>query len=199
MPVAAAYRTLVRHDREEDVTQWRLWRSADRVTREWLRDHTAEVWQRDGATLFRTVLFHDERRGIEFEPADLQMTGAAASWSQQTQLVSPALLRSLRAGKSGWREGVPWREFTGEREGMRWRVRLRMDLMIPMLVEQTTGKQLTRITLLEAYPLTQAPWQPTPYDNYGMLDFADLGDHERDPFVLRAQARMGLGHGHAHD
>jgi hypothetical protein len=52
---------------------------------------------------------------------------------------------------------------------------------------------------VEAHPLAVTPWQPTPSEGYGVLDFADLGDNERDPFVVRVQAHMGVGHGHGHD
>lgn len=197
-PVAAAYRTEIRHGREVNASEWRLWREAESVQREWLQERAGEVWQLDHGTLFHTVLFHDERRGIEFEPADLQMTGTTSSWAQQAEVVSPAVLQALRGGRSGWQRDVPWREYTGDLNGTHWRVRMRTDLMIPLLVEQTDGQQRSRTVLLEVHPLAEAPWQPTAASGYDMLDFADLGDHERDPFVLRAQARMGLAHGHSH-
>jgi hypothetical protein len=36
--------------------------------------------------------------------------------------------------------------------------------------------------------------------DYVVLDYADLGDNERDPFVMRLQAQESGGHlhGHAH-
>lgn len=196
-PVAAAFRTLVVHNGRRETSDWRLWRSADRIEREQLQDRTGEVWQRDGATLFHTVLFHDERRGIEFEPADLQMTGAGAvSWAQQAQVVDSAVLQRLRLTRSAWHRDMPVQDYAGTIDAVQWRVRLRTDLMLPVWIEQRAASRTLRIELLEAHPLAAAPWQPTASTGYGLLDFADLGDHERDPFVLRAQARLGLGHDH---
>ena len=59
------------------------------------------------------------------------------------------------------------------------------------------GKQVIQINKFSA----QAPWQPALSRDYGMLDIADLGDHERDLFVIRLQAaaqvgRVGGAHGY---
>ena len=88
-PVAAEFRTVIRHDNRQETSQWRYWRSANRVQREDLQARTGEVWIRDGATLFHTLVFHEDRRGVEFEPADLQMTGETSSWEQQAKIVNP--------------------------------------------------------------------------------------------------------------
>ncbi len=197
-PVAAQFRTTVIQDGDRATSEWRYWRSENRVQREDLGEKTGDLWQRDGSTLFHTLLFHEDRRGIEFEQADLQITGSATTWEQQAQIVSPDLLEKLKQVKVGWRDAIPYREYAGKVGDVRWRVRMRMDLVLPMLVEQDTAQSSLRIELVEAHALASAPWQPTSSEGYGVLDFADLGDHERDPFVLRVQAHMGVGHGHDH-
>jgi hypothetical protein len=197
-PVAAQFRTTVSHDRKASTSDWRYWRTANSVQREDLGEKTGDLWQRDGATLFHTLLFHEDRRGIEFEQVDLQMTGGVAPWEQQAQIVSPAVLAKLRLVKEGWRGEVPYRDYAGKIGEVRWQVRMRVDLMLPMRVEQRGPHDSLRIELIEAHALSDAPWKPTSSEGYGLLEFADLGDHERDPFVLRAQAHMGVGHGHAH-
>jgi hypothetical protein len=199
-PVAAAFRTQITRDGESETSQWRYWRDAERVLREDLQSRTGDLWRRDGATLFHTLLFHDARRGIEFEQADLQMTGEETSWARHAHVVDPALLERLRVVRTGWSGAVPWRDYAGQVAGVRWQVRMRLDLMVPLRVEQQAGRQRLRTELLEAHVPSQAPWQPESAVGYDIIDFADLGDHERDPFVLRIQAQLGLGHGigHAH-
>jgi hypothetical protein len=197
-PVAAQYRTTVSRDHKTAASEWRYWRNANSVQREDLADRTGDLWQRDGATLFHTLLFHEDRRGIEFEQVDLQMAGANMSWAQQAQIVSPDLLAKLKLVKSGWQRDIPYRDYAGTIGDVRWRVRMRIDLQLPIRVEQHAAHDTLRIELLEAHALAAAPWQPTPATGYGMVDFADLGDHERDPFVLRVQAHLGVGHGHEH-
>jgi hypothetical protein len=196
--VAAAFRTRIEHDGHKETSDWRYWRSADRVQREDLQSRTGELWLRDGATVFHTLLFHADRRGVEFEQADLQMTGAASDWAQQAQIVNPALLQRLRATRAGWKNGIPYQDYAGIADGVRWRVRMRTDMMLPMRIEQRREGEILRVDLVEAHRLAQSPWSPPTAEGYGMVDFADLGDHERDPFVLRLQAHLGIGHGHAH-
>lgn len=203
-PVAAQFRTTVVSDRkpgdhsQKVTSEWRYWRSANSVQREDLGERTGDLWQRDGATLFHTLLFHEDKRGIEFEQVDLQMTGANTSWAQQAQVVSPEVLRNLKVVKSGWSGDVPYRDYVGTIGAVRWKVRMRADLLLPVRVEQRTEHESLRIDLVEVHAQAAAPWQPTSPAGYGMVDFADLGDHERDPFVIRVQAQLGVSHGHEH-
>ena len=54
--------------------------------------------------------------------------------------------------------------------------------------------------LLRSFEFGRSPWEPPASADYDILDYADLGDHERDPFVMRVQADEGGRHlhGHAH-
>jgi hypothetical protein len=70
--------------------------------------------------------------------------------------------------------------------------------MLPQSIERKRDQRVERIQLKEVHALAKAPWQPTPSRDYGMIDFADLGDHERDPFVIRLQAASHAGIAHQH-
>lgn len=204
--VAAQYRTRVIDPGRPDgrsgthagasVTEWRLWRRQDSVISENLDSHTSEVWQQDGRSVFHKKLWHEERRGIEFQMEDLRLVGALPPWSQTAMLVNPALLPALKLEKSGWRDGYPYRRYIGEVDGVRWDISFRTDLMLPTAVERRQGKRSEHIELIASYPIDRAPWQPTPGDDYELIDFADLGDREDDPFVLRVQSQLDIGHAH---
>src|SRR5215213_10128336 len=69
-PVAAQFRTTVVSEhksgdhghgghKQKVTSEWRYWRSANSVQREDLAERTGDLWQRDGATLFHTLLFHE--------------------------------------------------------------------------------------------------------------------------------------------
>jgi hypothetical protein len=199
-PVAAEFITEASaHDGRPAVrSTWRLWREADRVQREYPDNGTAELWQRDGRTLFHTKYFHAERRGIEFQQEDLAMVKALPQWPQLALLVSPELLKELPQTGAGERDGYSWRRFQGVHNGVAWDITLRIDLMLPVTVLRTVGTERELLTLVRTWPLADAPWQPVATDGYRLLDFADLGDNERDPFVIRVQGQLGLAHDHAH-
>jgi len=44
--------------------------------------------------------------------------------------------------------------------------------------------------------LYTAHWWTTPAQSHDVIDFADLGDKEYDPFVIKMQAQMGHDHHH---
>jgi hypothetical protein len=194
--VAAEYRTTVTTAGDAHRSTWRFWRESDRVVSENLADGTGEQWQLDGRTLFHQQLFHEARHGIEFQSDDLRMLEALPAWGKQTLLVDPGVLAVLEPTGAGWRSGYPYRRYTGRIGGVRWDVTLRADLMLPTVIEREERGVRQRTELLEVYALADAPWQPTPTDGYRILDFADLGDHERDPFVMDVQRRLGLEHTH---
>ena len=197
--VAAQYRTEVRQKGMESVVvDWRFWREDDRIERENLRDRSGEVWQRDGTTLFHSRLYHAQQRGIDYQPGDLGMMGAVPQWAQQAWIVSPELLQKLTVHSSRERDGVVYQRYKGVYGDSTWDITLRLDSMLPQSIERRQGERIERIDLREVHALAAAPWQPTPSRDYGMIDFADLGDHERDPFVIGLQAAAGAAHAHNH-
>jgi hypothetical protein len=196
--VAAQYRTEVReHGKTVHTTDWRIWREAERVERENLQEQTGEIWQRDGASLFHTQLYHADKRGIEYQPGDLRMSGLTSRWSQHAWIVNPDLLRHLNVESSREKDGMTLRRYKGIYGDAQWDITLRLDAMLPQRIERKQGARIERIELRELHALAQAPWQPTSSRDYGCIDFADLGDHERDPFVIRLQS-LGAAHAHSH-
>lgn len=177
---------------------WRLWRSPDRVVREYPASQTSEVWQRDGKTVMHTRFYHAQRRGVEFQQADLDMINALPAWTQLESVVSPTLLASLSATTSGTRDNHTWQRYQGVVDGVTWDITVLTDIMLPASVERRDAGHREHLQLLNVWPLGSEPWQPTATDGYDVLDFADLGDHERDPFVVALQQHLDLGHAHDH-
>jgi hypothetical protein len=177
---------------------WRLWREPDRVQRDFATSKTSEVWRRDGGALFHVKYFHEAQRGIEFQQADLSMLSVLPVWQQVGLTVSPEVIADLAPAGSGQEQGHEWRRYSGVHNGVRWDITLRTDLMLPVHVERQQGAEKEQITLVGAWPLGSAPWQPIAVDGYDVLDFSDLGDHEHDPFVMAIQGQLGFAHGHDH-
>lgn len=206
-PVAAEYRTTVTTEGSQpQVREWRYWRDGNCIERENVAARTAERWERDGRTLFLTRYYHADRKGIEYRSDDLEILNATPAWSHLTLLVDPTVLAALRETDAGWLDGTPVRRYTGSIDGARWDVTMRTDLMLPLEVRVERGESVEVLQLLRAAAREQSPFEPESTAGYEVIDFADLGDRERDPFVIRVSAAEGYtpgyaaapGHTHAH-
>lgn len=200
-PAAAGeYRTTVdrteHKHRESSETMWRIWREADRIVTENLSAHTGEVWQRDGATVFHQKVFHDDRKSVEFQMDDLRMNNVTLSWPRQALLIDPGMLSRLSEKSAGWRNGYPYRRYTGKIDGSTWDVTIRTDLLLPVMISRTLAGVQERTELVAGYALPVAPWTPTPREDYDVIDSADLGDRQADPFVVKVQDQLGRPHTH---
>lgn len=195
--MAAEFRTRVMDKADAHDVHWRVWRDSDRVVTENLSAKTGERWQRDGETLFLQKLFHDDRKSVEYQMDDLQMSGVrSASLLRQSLLVDPALLAQLALKQSGWKDGYPYRRFAGKVGNQTWDVTMRVDLMIPTLMDVRTPLVHERTELVSSYPQAAAPWLPTSTESYEIIEFADFGDRESDPFVAKVQGELGTPHRH---
>lgn len=199
--VAAEYRTVVerdgqqKHEHASDVT-WRLWRESDRLITENLAAHTGEVWQRDGATLFHQKVFHEDRKSVEYQMDAMNVSEVPLSWAHRSLLVDPKLLGRLTQTRTGWRNGYPYRRYVGEADGSAWDITIRTDVQLPVAVSRKAPGVHERTDLLAAYEMPSAPWAPTPRDDYELIDSADLGDRQSDPFVVKVQDQLGRPHTH---
>ncbi|TPQ25784.1 hypothetical protein C2U68_13875 [Methylomonas koyamae] len=205
-PAAAEYRTTLSKgpgehghdlaDADAEPVTWRFWRDAKQIVIERPQLGLGELWQRDGKTLIHRKLYHGDRRALEFQEDDLKMLGSKPAWQKLALLIDPAVLERLEAGSEDRLDGKPVREYQGTVAGAEWHVVIRLDLGLPVLIERETATAVERTELLNAYALGSAPWQPIPSDSYEIVDFADLGDKEYDPFVVKVQAQMGHDHRH---
>lgn len=201
-PVAGEFRTTVESAQgRKSSAQWRFWRSHDRIERENPAAQSGDLWVRDDRTLFHTRLYHADRRGIEYRSEDLQILNASPDWAALATLLDPRLVEALRERESGWRDGYPYRRYTGAIGEVAWDITVRTDQMLPTRIERRSAdRQVETVELLRSFEFGRSPWQPMASADYDIIDYADLGDHERDPFVMRVQAEQGGGHlhGHAH-
>ncbi|HEY8157761.1 MAG TPA: hypothetical protein VIF10_03560 [Methylobacter sp.] len=184
------------HDAVADNVTWRFWRNGQQIVIERPQLGLGELWQRDGKAMIHRKLYHADRRAIEFQEDDLRMLETKPSWQKLALLVDQKVLEQLTAGNMEWSDNHPIREYQGKIGDSQWHIVMRMDLGLPVLIEREQDGVSEHTELLNAYELNAAPWQPTPTNGYDIIDYADLGDKEYDPFVIKVQAQMGHDHHH---
>lgn len=183
-------------DEHSVTTTVRLWRKPDLVIREEVETGIADYWQQDHHTIIQKKFFHNERRGVEFQQADLQMLNKLPQWQPLACLLDTAVISQLTEVDTGWSEGVPVRRYEGRLNDTQWRIDVRTDLMVPVRIERENAERHETLALVNAWPLSESPRQPVAVDQYNVIDFADIGDMEYDPFVKQVEAMLGGVHHH---
>lgn len=184
----------------EIMVEWRLFRSADRVDIDNLSAATGEVWQRDGKVLIMRKLFHADRKAIEYQMDDFAVLGMQPSWQRQALLIDPAVLSHLTLIDEEWIDGHPVRVYRGTVGDQQLEIAWITDLNLPQSITRRAldGDVVERTALRAMHTLTQNPWRYENGDSYEVIDYADLGDHERDPFVVKVQSQLPGGDVHHH-
>ena len=183
---------------ETSVVNWHLFRQQNRIDIDNITAHTGETWLRNGKTLVMRQLFHDDRKGVEYLMDDFAVLGMQPSWQQQALLFDPQVLQQLPEVGTEWVDGHPVRRYRGTVDGQQFDVQWLVDLNMPYAIVRTHADEQEVTQLQAVYPLAQSPWQYNNGEDYELIDYADLGDRERDPFVLKIQSQLPGGNVHHH-
>lgn len=189
-----------RHDDVAIDVDWRIFRGASRIDIDNLSAQTGETWQRDGKVLIMRKLFHDDRKAIEYQMDDFAVLDMKPSWRKQAQLVDESLLLQLKAVDERWIGGHPARMYRGIVDKQQVEIVWLVDINLPQSIMRHAldGKLIEQTTLTELQPLKGTKWTCRCGDGYETIDYADLGDRERDKFVMRVQSQLPGGNVHRH-
>lgn len=187
------------HDHEAFENEWLFWRSAQRIEVSVPRQQTGEVWLKDGRTLFYQKVFHADRKIVEYQHEDLNALNVAVSWQTNALMIDPAVLQQLAVVDEDWIDGHPALELEGTVDGIQYEVIWLVDVNVPYTLEKQDAKGNQERTQLQAlYSAGDITLLAPDSRDYEIIDYADLGDRERDPFVLKIQNYLPGGHVHAH-
>jgi hypothetical protein len=99
-----------------------------------------------------------------------------------------------------WIDGHPARVYRGTVDKQKVEIVWLVDINLPQSIvrHDLDGKLIEQTTLAELQPLTGSKWPCRCGDGYEIIDYADLGDRERDQFVMRVQSQLPGGDFHRH-
>lgn len=161
-----------------------------------------ELWYRGASGhVVPTRLFDEDRRGIEYDTADLRDIGREGAWGARWSLVPPEWADGDAAATAGQGcEAV--RAVRGDGFELHWNV----ALALPTRLE--TADRVLELERVRFGPSVEREFRRRA--DYHLVDFADIGDMEDDPF-LQGLIGAGLlehrvagggvdadGHGHIH-
>ncbi len=187
------------HDEADVRNEWLFWRSANRVEISVPRQQTGEVWLKDGKALFYQKLFHEDHKIVEYQSDDLDALDVNVNWQTNQLMLNPTVLKQLKVEGEHWIDNHPALELAGTVDGIRYQVMWLVDLNIPQQLEKRDASGNHEITTLQDVQSGSASLQTAPDSrHYEIIDYADLGDRERDPFVVKVQSHLVGGDVHTH-
>lgn len=164
-----------------------LWRFNDQVAYEYPKKQLTEIWNLVSNGQIRPVRLFDEfKRGIEYQPMEVNEGKGDKNWSAKFQLVGQNLLTKLKINKTE-KEGCFTRS---ERVGVENNNKINLvwleHIKLPRELTVEYGKTIEHWQLIniekDQHSVEKAFKQR---ENYLLTDYADIGDNESDPFLLK--------------
>jgi hypothetical protein len=146
-----------------------------------------DIWHKVTPTQLRLDRFFDnDKRLIEYESADLSLVGKQKSWSSIYHMIEPSFLQQLTQTKT---EGTGCDliiTYTGSVHGRDYTVKWNpnIELLVSLSMHSDTLQESWKMTSLQTEPQQiQAAFDQR--FSYMNTDFADIGDNEADPFLVK--------------
>jgi hypothetical protein len=194
--LAARYELQVGQQR----TDWYLWREQDSVETATAAIGQNSIWQRLGDEGYHFLrVFNKEQRVVEYVPGELRTRHAEPDWEKLSSVVSPHMLEKLKRGSVKTLFGQKAVRYTGKIGGQVVDIWWLERDQLPASLRIGDGANGRRMQLRELHAKSPQDWPRTTeaqMAKYALIDAADLGDMEYDPFVARLM--QAEGHSHAH-
>ena len=182
----------------ERVFAWTLERTDTEVIVQDSLQGTEERWQRDeSGRIWYSRVFHDEKRVLEFSPADFKRMGPN-KWEQISSVIDPAALASLRAEPKQEVLDRLTTVYRGKLNGQEIEIWWLEQERLPALVRKRdrNGTQTMRLVTLSTMQDDVLSRGRVDLSGYDILDFADIGDRHDDPLIEQLMKHEGIRTGH---
>lgn len=202
-PLAAHYRETRIVAGKKQSADWYFIRQERRI--EMARAGYAEVWRRDerGELTWQRV-FPSDRKLIEYTPGQLRTENRLPDWRTLNTIINVQRLAELKPAGQATVFNRPARRFRGQWGNERIEVLWLQREAIPARITRTENRKTYTLDLSSLHIQPAPSWPRADVDTidtYELLDAADLGDREHDPFVARllesdSQESAGVAHRH---
>lgn len=170
-----------------------LWRDEDRVAHEFQNTDITNVWERTSNGKLRlTRNFDNHKRSIEYQPGEINYNNSDSQWETINQIISDEQIENMELVKSEDIGCNIIKSYTYNDDDkkimLEW---MPAKKLLKSYINQSNGN-IVKWELLNVFDDESKIKQTfTSRDNYQSTDYADIGDNESDPFLLKM---MNLGH-----
>jgi hypothetical protein len=146
-----------------------------------------DIWHKVTPTQLRLDrFFDDDKRLIEYESADLTLVGKQKSWDSIYHMIEPKFLEQLAVTETKGSGCDLIITYTGSVHGRDYTVEWNpnIELLVSLSMRSDTLQESWKMTSLQTEPQQiQAAFDQR--FSYMNTDFADIGDNEADPFLVK--------------
>ncbi|HSG93693.1 MAG TPA: hypothetical protein VK999_08215 [Methylotenera sp.] len=170
-----------------------LWRNGKRLAHENPEKRMTAIWEQGVDGRLRLVRSFDaDNRGIEYQPSEVKVDDTEAYWAQLNHLIAPAHFQSWPVIKSSGKgcDLVQTYQLKSEHETTQitWQPAVKLVISLSQKTDNHNIEWTLRKVIHDKKLIKRAFEN---WDGYFMTDYADIGDNESDPFLLKM---MNLGH-----
>jgi len=175
-----------------------VWRNGNQVAHELENSNITEIWQKTPKN--RVMLmrhFEQQKRGIEYQPTEIKTKNHGELWQQKTQIVSDHVLDHFTKVKTSGNNCDTVFHFQDSNQKvnqtkLEWLKEL--NLLKNYQEESETKSMQWNLVSIE-YNKSQIETFFNQRDRYQTTDYADIGDNESDPFLLKMMNLGFIEHG----
>lgn len=164
-----------------------LWRNGKQVAHEYTDARITEIWEQTSNNRLRVVRhFDDHMRGIEYQPNEIFIDQNAENWSLKYQFISNNLIQKMQLTEKTGDACETEKIYSLQNEALQidlvWLDEQRLVKNYSETTPETTvtwqlEKIITEPEKVQKVFITRADYQTT--------DYADIGDNESDPFLMK--------------
>ncbi len=173
-----------------------VWRMGNSVAYENIDTQITEIWSLVSNGQVKPDRYFDEyKRGIEYQPADINNGKGETHWSAKYQIISEADIKKMQLEKTTGNACDELNHYVNHAAKNKFKLAWLTQLNLPKEMSYTQGKTLVTWKLQELMiDKEQIKATFVKRQNYGVTDYADIGDNESDPFLLKMINLGFVGH-----
>ncbi|MGH1470644.1 MAG: hypothetical protein ACRBCS_05585 [Cellvibrionaceae bacterium] len=196
-PLMAEYQYEIM-DTEKKINQKKqvvLWRRGNQVVIQTPRNQQAELWElTPNRQIKMTRYFENHQRGIEYQPTEIKNKREKNDWSFKYQLVSDVLIRKMQANANVSKpvENIEVADCNFYQKLSLTENKKIIDLTWNPIQKLMTSLEVKEGNILTLWSLTKNTLDADKIDqyyekllSYQTTDYADVGDNESDPFLMK--------------
>lgn len=184
-------------EKDGKISTFSLWRQQNRVAIQHHKQGVTELWERLPNQQIRLIRAFDHyQRAIEYQPNEVKLRNAEVTWQKKYQILPNAFLKRMTLRGSQGTGCQLTLYYRYQHQHVTADIAWLKSWQLPSKQTIKRGRDTETITLIEkVLGSKKVNAVFSALDDYDMMDYADIGDNESDPFLAK-MLRLGyMPHG----